>query len=117
MPLPPVVIASIVSAVIETVSPSSVQTLSYDQYVKNRRLPPEAKLGYMDSPPGNGAIVIDGQSLPLAPVAQFRNGRNLIVMPMSIQQASNVVYVNDSFGNVRRVWLISQEEADSLKKD
>jgi hypothetical protein len=120
MPLPSALVASIVSAVIETVVQSSgspVDASRYDPYVAKRTLPPEAKVGFMLPPPGNGTIVIDDQRLALSPVAQFRNERNLIVMSMSLRQPSNVVYLNDNFGNVHRVWLISQAEADSLKQD
>ena len=38
-------------------------------------------------------------------------------MPMAIQQSSDVVYINDTFGAVHRIWLISQAEAESLKKN
>ncbi|GHU05444.1 hypothetical protein FACS1894158_08270 [Betaproteobacteria bacterium] len=116
MPLPASLIASIVSAIIETISSSpDVSTAQYDSYVAKRTLPPEAKMGLMQPPPGNGSIVIDNQSLTLSPLAQFRNEKNMVVMPMSLQQPSNVVYIYDQFGAVRRVWLISQTEAESIK--
>jgi hypothetical protein len=121
MPLPAPVIASIVSAVIETVvqSPQSPEApaVRYGEYVAKRTLPPEAKLGFMLPPPGDGTIVIDDKKLPLSPIARFRNEKNLIVMPMSVRQPSNVVYLNDNFGNVFRVWMISQADADSLEND
>jgi hypothetical protein len=113
-------IASIVAAVLETVVPSSgalVASRQYESYVAKRILPPEAKVGFMLPPQGDGSIVIDGQTLMLSPVARFRNSRNLIVMPMALQQPSNVVYLNDNFGAVHRVWLISQAEADSIEKN
>jgi hypothetical protein len=120
MPLPAPVIASIVSAVIETVvqSPQSpdASAARYAEHVARRTLPPEAKVGYM-LPPGHGTIVIDGKELPLSPVARFRSEKNLIVVPMAVRQPSHVVYLNDHFGNVFRVWLISQADADSLKND
>lgn len=119
MPLPASLVASIVSAVIETIaqSPTTPVTTQYDMYVVKRTLPPEAKVGYMLPPPGDGSVNIGGQALPLSPVAQFRNQQNLIVMPMALQQPSNVVYINDSFGAVHRVWLISQAEAESITKN
>ena len=120
MPLPAPVIASIVSAVIETVvqSPQSpdAPAARYAEYVAKRALPPEAKLGYM-LPPGNGTIIIDGKELPLSPVVRLRSEKNLIVMPMAVREPSNVVYLNDHFGNVFRVWMISQSDADSLKNE
>ncbi len=111
-------VASIVSAVIEMVSQSStVSTTQYDTYISKRTLPPEVKLGVMQPPPGNGTININGQVLQLSPVAQFRNQQNLIVMPMTVQQSSDVVYINDTFGSVHRIWLISKAEAEALKKN
>ena len=118
MPLPTTLIASIVSAVIETIAQTSPATTAhYDTYVTQRTLPPEAKVGIMQPPPGDGSIVISGRALRLSPVAQFRNQQDLVVMPMTIQQPSNVVYLNDTFGSVHRIWLISQAEAASLKKN
>ena len=119
MPLPASLVASIVSAVIETVvqSTGTVSTTQYDTYIAKRTLPPEVKQGVMQPPPGNGTVTISGSTLTLSPVAQFRNQQNLIVMPMTIQQATDVVYLNDNFGTVHRIWLISRADADSLKKN
>ena len=118
MPLPASLIASIVSAVIETVSQNAaVSTAQYDTYIARRVLPPEVKTGVMQPPPGDGSIIINGSALTLSPVAQFRNQQNLIVMPMNIKQSTDVVYLNDPFGSVHRIWLISQAEAESLKKN
>ena len=119
MPLPASLIASIVSAVIEAASQnaSTTSAAQYEHYAVTRTLPPEAKLGIMLPPPGNGSVIIDGKTLNLSPVAQFRNQQNLIVMPMTVQQSSDVVYINDTFGSVHRIWLISKAEAEALKKN
>ena len=118
MPLPAPLVASIISAVIETVSQTStVSTAQYDTYVAKRTLPPEVKVGFMLPPPGDGTIIINGHVLQLSPVAQFRNRQNLIVMPMAVQQSSDVVYINDTFGSVHRIWLISKAEAESIKQN
>ncbi len=118
MPLPAPLIASIISTIIETVSQySPASAAQYDTYLAKRALPPEAKQGVMLPPAGNGTVIIDGQSLTLSPVAQFRNQQNLIVMSMALQRPSNVVYVNDNFGAVYRIWLITQAEADSIKRN
>ena len=110
-------IASIVSAIIETIAQGTVVSPEqYNSYVTNRTLPPEAKVGVMLPPLGNGTITVDGNILPLSPVAQFRNQNNLIVMSMSIQQPSDVIYVNNSYGTVHRVWLIDRDEADSMAR-
>jgi hypothetical protein len=121
MPLPASLVASVVGAIIETIAqspqPSNVQPAQYSAYVVKRTLPPEAKLGFMQPPVGNGWIVIDDQNLRLSPVARFRSQKNLIVMPMTVQQPSHVVYLNDRFGAVHRIWLIGQADADSIRQD
>ncbi|MDR1935617.1 MAG: hypothetical protein LBS49_08570, partial [Candidatus Accumulibacter sp.] len=114
-------IASIVSAVIETVvqSPQTQNAPAgrYDSYIAKRTLPPEAKVGFMQPPTGNGVIVIDDQRLRLSAVARFHNQQNRFILSQSIQQPSYVVYVNDTYGNVHRIWLISQADADSIEKN
>jgi hypothetical protein len=121
MPLPVPVIASIVSAVIETVAqspqPADASAVRQGEYVARRVLPPQAKVGFMRMPLGNGTIVIDDEKLKLSPIVQFRNEKNLIVVPMAVRQASHVVYVNDNFGQVFRVWMIGRAQADSLKRN
>jgi len=117
MPLPASLIASIVSAIIETASQSSATSAAqYERYTLPRTLPPEAKLGVMQPPLGDGLVVIDDHPLPLAPAAQFRNQQNLIVMPMTIQDRKDVVYLADANGAIFRVWMISPTEASALPK-
>jgi hypothetical protein len=118
MPLSSALVASIVSSIIETVVQSpGAPVAPYDTYVARRTLPPQAKVGLMQPIAGDGWIVIDDQRLRLSPVARFRGQNNLIVMSGTVRQPSNVIYLNDNFGAVHRVWLISQAEADSIKKD
>ena len=118
MPLPASLIASIISAIIETASQNpAANTTQYDMYTTTRTLPPEAKQGVMLPPPGDGTVVIDGNAQPLAPTAQFRSQRNLIVMPMTIQNPSDVVYITDASGAIYRVWMISQAEISALPKN
>ncbi len=75
-----------------------------------RTLPPEAKLGVMAPPVGDGRVSINNQSLPLAPAVQFRSQQNLIVMPMTVQDTKNVVYITDASGAVFRVWMLNPGE-------
>ena len=120
MPLPASLIASIVSAILETATQGSTTTATeqqYDIYKMNRTLPPEAKLGVMHPPKGDGTLIINGKSLPLAPAVQFRGQNNLIVMPMTIQEDKDVVYLTNAFGAVSRVWMISKAEVAALEKD
>ena len=119
MPLPASLIASIVSAVIEAAAQSSGTTTGaqqYEYYTATRTLPPEAKMGLMFPPLGDGFVVINGTSLRLAPTAQFRSPQNLIVMPMTIQDKKNVVYLADASGSVFRVWMLSPAEVSALKR-
>ena len=120
MPLPASLIASVVSAVIEAAAQSSGTTTGvqqYEYYTATRTLPPEAKQGVMLPPLGDGIVVIDGKTLRLSPVAQFRSPQNLIVMPMTIQDKKDIVYLADSYGAVSRVWLLSSAEVSALKED
>ena len=120
MPLPASLIASIVSAVIEAAAQSSGSTTGvqqYEYYAATRTLPPEAKLGVMFPPLGDGFVVINGTSLRLAPTAQFRSPQNLIVMPMSIQGKKDVVYLADASGAVYRVWMLSPAELSAIQED
>ena len=118
MPLPASLIASIVSAIIEAAAQNSAATATkYEIYATTRTLPPEAKLGVMLPPPGDGSVVINGQLMKLAPTAQFRSQQNLIVMSMSIQEPKDIVYITDDSGAVYRVWMISQAEISARPKD
>ena len=118
MPIPASLIASIVSAVIEAAmqnaSPEAAAQLQL--YAAQRTLPPDAKIGVMLPPPGDGTVTIDGRLLPLSPVSQFRNRQNLIVMPMSIQGKNDVVFLTDASGAVHRVWMLQPAESASLPK-
>ena len=121
MPLPATFIASVVSAVLEAASQSTSGTTTnaqaYESYVIKRVLPPEAKIGVMTPPPGNGKIYINDVEHVLSPAAQFRNTQNLIVMPMTIRENKDIVYINDSFGAVFRVWMVSQAELSALQQN
>jgi hypothetical protein len=110
MPLPASLISSIVSAIIEAAMQDPASVKQYEVYTVTRTLPPEAKVGVMLPPPGNGLVTINGQALPLAPAVQFRSQRNLIVMPMSIQDTKDVVYLTNASGAVFRVWMLNPAE-------
>lgn len=80
-----------------------------------RRLPVEARYGTMQPPPGDGTLTIDGDQFSLSPTAQFRSQQNLLVVPMQIQQAAEVVYLTDARGAVYRVWLLNPNEASERR--
>jgi hypothetical protein len=118
MPLPASLVASIVSAVIEAAVQSSTATpAQYEIYTTTRTLPPEAKVGVMKPPQGDGSLVIDGKSYPIGAAAQFRSQQNRIVMPQSIQDTKDVVYVTDASGAIYRVWMLSPTELSALPKN
>jgi len=120
MPLPASLVASIISAIIEAAAQSSTATATaskYEIYSNTRTLPPEAKLGVMLPPLGDGQVIINGKSMTLAPTAQFRSQQNLIVMSMSIQDPKDVVYITDASGAIYRVWMISPAEISARPKN
>ena len=121
MPLPASLVASIVSAVIETAVQSSatdaLNTQSYEIYIRNRALPPEAKVGVMQPPKGNGWVIINNQTYALSPTAQFRNPQNLIIMSMSIQENKDIVYLANATGAVHRVWILTPAEVSALSNN
>ena len=118
MPLPAPLVVAIISAIIEASAQNpAANTTQYDTYSTTRTLPPEAKQGVMLPPQGNGFVVINGNTLQLSPTAQFRSQQNLIVMSMSIQAPTDVVYLSDASGAVYRVWMISQAEISALPKN
>ena len=118
MPLPATLVASIVSAIIEAAAQSSTTvTQRYDYYVINRTLPPEAKVGVMQPPVGDGQVIISGKTFRLSPTIQFRSEQNLIVMPMTIQEKKDVVFLADNSGAVYRVWMINSSELSALPKN
>ena len=118
MALPASLIASIVSAIIETATQNPApNTQPYEIYAATRTLPPEAKRGIMYPPTGNGMLTISDKTIPLAPGAQFRSQKNLIVMPMTIQDKKDVVYITNASGAIYRVWMINPAEVSALPKN
>lgn len=115
MALPQAVIASIVSAVLDMTAQIPDRAPQYQEYVRLHQLPPEAKVGFMQPFSNDGTVLIDNDRLPVSAAIQIRNLQNLIVVPMNVTEATNVVYLNDLYGSVHRVWMITLEEAESLR--
>lgn len=76
-----------------------------------RALPEDARRGRLYPPRGDGLVVIDEQVFRLAPGAQIRNQQNLLVVPMQIVDAVEVLYLTDASGAINRVWLLTSREA------
>jgi hypothetical protein len=78
-----------------------------------RTIPDDAKPGVM-SPVAGMTVEIDGKRIDLAAGAQIRDGRNMIVVPNALPPNIVVRYQLDPDGKVRRVWLLSPQEAALL---
>jgi len=78
-----------------------------------RTIPADAKPGVM-SPVHGMTVEIDGKRIDLAAGAQIRDGRNMIVVPNALPPNMIVRYLLDPDGKVRRVWILSPQEAALL---
>jgi hypothetical protein len=83
-------------------------------HAQMRTIPPEAKRGNLSplSPPQPSAVELDGKRVELSAGAQIRDGRNMIVLPNALPQASMLVkYQLGPDGRLHRVWLLTPQEA------
>ena len=80
-----------------------------------RQIPDAAKRGHIVHI--QGAIVeIDGVRMQLSAGAQIRSRDNLIIVPMSVPPDSLVKYLLDATGQIRRVWVLTPDEAAAPDK-
>jgi len=77
-----------------------------------RPFPPGVKKAFMDQPPHANTVTLGGKVFRLAPGAQIRDRRNLIVMPSAVTDPAVVRYLLDGRGEVRRLWILTPEEAE-----
>ena len=75
-----------------------------------REYPPKARMADMYGIEFRTIHLAD-RSLNLAPGAQIRNQRNLIVQPITITAPARIRYLLDRDGQVSRVWILTPEEA------
>lgn len=75
-----------------------------------RTLPADAERGEVRHVQGM-TIAIDGAERQLAPGAQIRSASNLIIVPSAIPPDSLAKYTLDANGLVRRVWILTPQEA------
>jgi hypothetical protein len=78
-----------------------------------RTIPPDAQIGtmrYLEMM----QVELDGTKQTLAPGAQIRDGDNRLVLPASLQEREQVLYLLDSTGLVYRVWILSAAEKAAL---
>ncbi len=75
-----------------------------------RAIPDDAKRGTMTHA-GGMLVSIDGQQVLLAAGAQIRSRQNMIIVPIQLPPGSLVKYQLDASGQVRRAWILTDEEA------
>ena len=80
-----------------------------------RQIPDFAKRGNIVDIQGP-IVEIDGQQMRLSPGAQIRSQANLFIVPMSLQPGALVKYTLDGSGQIRRIWVLTPEEAAAPDK-
>jgi len=76
-----------------------------------RTIPEDAKRGVMRHLE-TMTVELDGQPQELAPGAQIRDAENRIVLPAALPPGSEVKYERDAEGKIRRVWILTPQEAE-----
>ena len=56
-------------------------------------------------------VELNGQQAQLAPGAQIRDASNRLIVPMALPPAAVVKYRLDEKGQVREIWVLTDEEA------
>ena len=75
-----------------------------------RTITPEAKRGVMSHVQGM-TVELDGKQVQLAPGAQIRDGRNMMIVPMAMPRGVVVKYLLGADGQLYRVWVLTPQEA------
>jgi hypothetical protein len=84
--------------------------LSAGAQAQERTIPGEAKGGEMRHL-RDTLFAIDGVERRLAPGVQIRDAENRLVFPDAVRAGAQVKYLLDHEGQVRRVWILTPEEA------
>jgi len=79
-------------------------------YAQVRSLPEDAERGNIRHLQ-DMVVEIGGKVQRLAPGAQIRDASNRLIMPAAVPAGAPVKYVLDGAGMVRRVWILTPEEA------
>lgn len=105
----PAIVSSIVGAVMDApvTDPASVPPYASRS---TRNFSGQTKKGEMLPILAPGRIVIDGNEYRTSAVLQARGPTNLIITPTTIRQPTVVRYQFDTYGNVSRLWVLSQAE-------
>ena len=80
-----------------------------------RQIPDFAKRGNIVHIQGP-IVEIDGQRMRLSPGARIRSQANLFIVPMSLPPGALVKYTLDGSGQIRRIWVLTPEEAAAPDK-
>jgi hypothetical protein len=80
-----------------------------------RQIPDVAKRGNIVHIQGP-IVEIDGQRMRLSPDARIRSQANLFIVPMSLPPGALVKYTLDGSGQIRRIWVLTPEEAAAPDK-
>lgn len=75
-----------------------------------RTIPQEAKRGEIRHLQ-EMLVEIDGRQQRLSPGAQIRDGANRVILPTAIPAGALVKYEFDAQGFVRRIWILTDQEA------
>ena len=78
-----------------------------------RTIPQDARLGTIRHLEAM-MVELDGQPQPLSPGAQIRDTDNRLVLPASLQEREQVLYLLDGAGLIHRVWILSAPEKAAL---
>ena len=79
-----------------------------------RTIPADAKTGELRHV-YDMQVAIDGKQQRLSPGAQIRDRDNRIVLPGEVPPGSKVRYLLDADGQVHRVWILTADEAATIK--
>jgi hypothetical protein len=91
--------------------------LSASAHAQLRTIPGEAKGGELRHAQDGASLSIGGVALRLAPGAQIRDESNRIVFLGAVPAGAQVKYLLDGDGEVRRVWILTPEEAQAVKNE
>jgi hypothetical protein len=83
-------------------------------FAQLRGIPTDAKRGNLAplNPPQPTAVELDGKRIELSAGSQIRDGRNMIILPNALPQATmQVKYQLGLDGKLHRVWLLTPQEA------
>ncbi len=79
-------------------------------YGQTRNIPKDAERGTIRHLQ-DMVVEIGGKVQRLAPGAQIRDASNRLIVPAAVPAGAPVKYVLDAAGMVRRVWILTPEEA------